>query len=158
MNPKFKYITLSDGKIVQAMALVNEDGNQITSFGLLPLSTPSIVLGTPNLLTLDMISLEQYMYEPRESVGTLSIGIDFTIALANAAYGKLISMILSLSGAGNRIITLPSDFLVSIPSTIGVWAAPALTLTVGTDDIIEFQMIRYNTNSKWILKVSEVAV
>lgn len=107
-------------------------------------------------LTLDCLSQFQILFEPLESVGVLPIDIDFTVAITNATNAKLISMILTLTGT--RIITFPADVLVSIPSSIGVWSAPNLTLSAGTNDIIEIQMLRYTQSSNWLLKVAEKAV
>jgi len=110
------------------------------------------------LLTLNCINREEAMFEPRLSVGTLTIDSDFTIELTNSTSSTLlISAVFSLTGTVT--ITFPSDVLCSIPSSIGTWTtgAKTLALAAGTDDIIEMQLQRYSTNSKWLLKVAEVA-
>lgn len=117
-----------------------------------PTTQPAIAAG---VLTIDLNNRKQVLSEPRLSVGTLTINEDFTWAFSNATNGDLASAVLSLTGT--RIITFPADVLVSNASTLGTWAAPNLTLTAGTDDLIEFQFLRYKTNSKWLLKVGEVA-
>ena len=119
-----------------------------------PSTQPAISAST---LTLDCTEKDEAMFEGRLSVGTLTINSDFTIALANVTATNLISCVLSLTGTRN--ITMPADVLVSNPSSLGDWSAkPILEITAGTDDVIEFQFLRYATNSKWLLKVSEVAV
>ena len=119
----------------------------------IPTTQPSISVGN---LTLDMLSNRQAMFEGRLSVGTLTINSDFNFIISNDTNALLLSCVLSLTGT--RIITFEADILVSNASSIGTWAAPDLTLTAGTDDLIEFQLLRYSTSSKWILKVGEVAV
>lgn len=119
---------------------------------------PVIVTGSPNILTIDLNNRKQGLFEPRLSVGTLSINIDFDFIISNKTNGDLISSVLSLTGT--RIIKFESDVLVSNASTLGTWdgGAKTLTITAGTDDLIEFQYIRYKTSSKWLLKVGEVAI
>lgn len=113
----------------------------------IPTPQPSISAGD---LTLDIDSNRQAMFEPD------AINEDFNFVISNDTNALLLSCVLSLTGT--RIITFESDVLVSNASSIGTWAAPNLTLTAGTDDLIEFQLLRYSTSSKWILKVGEVAV
>ena len=121
-----------------------------------PGTQPSIVDGTPDTLTLNCTNREEASFEPRLSVGTLTIPSDFTVAFSNTTGTLLISIVLSLTGT--VAITFPSDVLCSNPSSIGDWTSNTLTLSAGTDDLIEMQLIRYSTNSKWLLKVAEVAV
>jgi hypothetical protein len=148
----YKYITLSDGTHVQAVAIVDSDGNQVIP-GALPLSNPVIETGT---LTLDMDGNEQAMFEPEKSTGVPVIDTDFTLAFANASSGKLASMVVQLTGT--RTITMPSDVLVSNPSSMGDWSAkPDLVIMAGTADIIEFEFLRYSLDSKWLLKIAEKA-
>jgi len=119
-----------------------------------PTTEPAISTGT---ITLDCGNNQEAMFEPRLSVGTLTINTNFTIALSNITGTKLISFVVQLTGT--IVITLPADFNVSIPSSIGTWdnVANTLTIAAGTDDIIEFQILKYTSSSKWILKTSEVA-
>ena len=121
-----------------------------------PSTQPAVVTGTPNTLTIDLNSRKQGLFEPRLSVGTLSINLDFDLVINNKANADLASIVLSLTGT--RIITFESDVLVSNASTLGTWASPDLTITAGTDDLIEFQFLRYKTSSKWLLKVGEVSI
>jgi len=120
----------------------------------IPATEPALATG---VLTLDCTDQQEAMFEPRLSVGVLTINTDFAVVLTNSATTKLISFVVQLTGT--IIITLPADFNVSIPSSIGTWdnVADTLTLTAGTDDIIEFQILKYTSSSKWILKTSEVA-
>lgn len=122
-----------------------------------PLAEPVIVTGTPNTLTIDMQSNKNALFEPRLSSGTRSINVDFDLIISNDSNGRLLSIILSLTGT--RTIQFDSDVLCSNPSTLGIWnsGTQELQLVLGTNDIVEFQLIRDKTGSKWILKVSEVA-
>ncbi|GAG25689.1 unnamed protein product, partial [marine sediment metagenome] len=107
-----------------------------------PGTQPAISAGT---LTLNCNSRKQAIFEPRLSVGTLTINENFTLAFSNEANIDLVSSTFSLTG--ERIITVPNDVMVSNASTIGTWnsGAHTLTLDTGTDDIIEFQFLRYKT-------------
>lgn len=124
----------------------------------IPSSEPEIVTGTPNELTIDMDSVRQSMFEPRLSTGTRSINVDFDLTITNDTNALLLSCLFSLTGT--RIISFESDVLVSNASSIGTWddTGKELTLTTGTDDIIEFQFLRDRTASTWLLKVAEVAL
>ena len=122
----------------------------------IPATEPAIVTGTPNTLTLSCNDQQSAKFEPRLSVGTYSINVDFTLAVSNVTGTEIINLTPQLSGT--RIITLAADWLVSISSELGTWVAPALTITAGTDDLIEMSATWNKTNSKWMLKVSEVAV
>lgn len=123
-----------------------------------PTTEPSIVTGTPNTLTLDLNNARQAIFEPRLSSGTRSINVDFTLALSNAGNGRYFDMTLSLSGT--RIISLPSDFRVSVPSTIGTYdgvSSPrTLTLACGTDDVIIMIAKYIKTEAVWDLSVNEI--
>jgi len=118
-----------------------------------PSTQPVINAG---VLIIDLNSRKQGIYEPRKSVGTLSIDENFTWAFDNEENADLANAVLSLSGT--REITFPADVLVSNASTIGTWTSPVLTLETGTDNIITFSFLRYKTNSKWELRVGEVAI
>lgn len=107
-------------------------------------------------LTLDMLSNRQAIFEPRLSVGTLSINEDFNLLTTNKTNALELTAVLSLTGT--RIITFEDDVLISNASDIGTWAAPDLTLTAGTNYIIEFKFHRYSTNSEWILSVGDNAI
>ena len=122
-----------------------------------PSTEPNVVTGTPNTLTLNMDSYRQAMFEPRLSVATRTINVNFDLVISNQTNGKLLSVVLSLTGT--ITIDMPSDVLVSNASSIGTWddVAKELELATGTDDIIELQFLRDKTASKWLLKVSEVA-
>lgn len=129
-----------------------------------PSTQPAIVISAPNTLTLDCNNAEQASFEPRLSVGTLTINIDFDYILTNAGDALIIDQTIQLTGT--RIISFPStgayEFLVSNPSSLGTWddVLKELTITAGTDDIIEISMKKYNspTLSVWLVKISEIAI
>ncbi len=120
---------------------------------LIPTTQPAL---SGSDLTLDMASNRQAIFEARKSVGDLTIDSDFNFIVTNKTNALVLSCVLSLTGT--RIITFEADVLISNPSSIGVWASPVLTLSAGTDDLIEFNLLRYNTSSKWLLVVGEVAI
>jgi hypothetical protein len=126
----------------------------------IPSTQPDLTLGTPNTLVLDIDSNRQAMFEPQKETGvTQSIDVDFTLSFLNSSSALLISTVFQLSGT--RTITMPLDVLVSNASSIGTWiggGTQTLELSTGTADIIELQFLRYLTTSKWLLKVSEIAI
>ena len=158
-NIGLTYKTTIDASLLNAdrvHSVPNKDGTfAMLSDGMYtPTTQPSIAA---TILTLNCNNYNSAMFEGRLSVGTLSINSDFSIAFSNTTGTKLVSLVLSLTGTRN--ITMPADVLVSNPSSVGSWAgSPILELTTGTDDVIELQFLRYSTNSKWLLKVSEIAV
>jgi len=111
-----------------------------------------------SVLTLDVANNTQAMFEPRKASATRTIDGNYTLVLSNSVNANLISKVVSLTGT--IIITMPADVLVSNPSTLGVWddTLKTLTMSAGTDDLIEFQFLWDKTNSQWFLKVSEVAL
>lgn len=117
-------------------------------------STQPALLGSD--LTLDMESNRQAIFEGRKSIADLTIDSDFNFIVSNKSNALVLSCVLSLTG--ELELTFEADVLISNPSSIGVWASPVLTLSAGTDDLIEFNLLRYNTSSKWLLVVGEVAV
>lgn len=145
---KSVYDTDNSG-VVDNAELVN--GKEAEEKIYIPSTQPSISGGN---LTFDMDNNRQAMFEGRLSVGTLSINTDFNWIISNDSNALLMSSVLSLTGT--RIITFEADVDCTNPSSIGSWSGTALTLTAGTDDLIEFQLLRYSTNSRWILKVGEV--
>jgi hypothetical protein len=119
-----------------------------------PTIDPSIILGTPNELTIDLNGAINGNFEPRLSVGTRSINVDFDLLLTNVSNGRYIDIVFSLSGT--RIIKLPTNVKVSVPSTIGEWTAPNLTITAGTDDVIIMIAKYIKSEAIWDLSVNEV--
>lgn len=107
-------------------------------------------------LTLNMASNRQAIFEPRKSVADLTIDSDFNFIIDNDT--NAIILVCTLSLTDTRIITFESDVFVSNASSIGAWddGTKKLTLAAGTDDLIEFNLLRYNTSSKWRLVVGEV--
>lgn len=120
----------------------------------IPTTQPAIATDT---LTTDLASYRQAIFEPRLSVGTRTINIDFNWLITNDTNNLLFAATLSLTGT--IVITFESDVLCSNASSIGVWDSGTheLTLATGTDDIIEFQFLKDSTSGNWLLKVSEVA-
>jgi len=123
-----------------------------------PTTEPAVVTGTPNELTLNLNNAKQAIFEPRLSVGTYTINIDFDVLLINDSNGLLFSVFFRLTGT--RIISFESDVKVSIPSTIGSWdgIGKELTISAGTDDDILFVFQRNKTGSFWDLSVNEVSI
>ncbi len=122
-----------------------------------PSTQPAIVTGTPNILTIDLNDRKQGLFEPRKSVEILGIDIDFNYAIDNDSNGDLISSPLTLTGT--RIITFESKVVSSpTPSTISTWddSTQKLTITAGTDDLVELNFLRYKSSNKWSLMVGEV--
>ena len=88
-----------------------------------------------------------------------SINTDFQLILAGASNGREISIWPQLSGT--RIIDLSqfgSNCKVSVPSTIGEWVSPNLTISAGTDDPILIVGIYNKSNGYWDLSVNEVSL
>jgi hypothetical protein len=121
-----------------------------------PASEPEIVTGTPNELTLDLNNEKQAIFEPRLSTGTQAINLDFDLIIDNDSSGLIFSAFFRLTGT--RVITFESDVKVSVPSTIGSWTAPNLTLSAGTDDDILFVFQKNKTNSFWDLSINEISL
>jgi hypothetical protein len=120
----------------------------------IPITQPII---SDNVMTLNCADRFECMFEGRTSVETLLITNDFTIEFSNETNTKLISLILNVSGT--NAITFPSGVMCSNPSTNGIWntGSRILTLASGSDKIVELQLIKYETSSKWLLKVGEEA-
>lgn len=81
-----------------------------------------------SIVTLNCEGHAAAMFEPRLSAGTRTINANFTQAFSNVGNTDLVSAVYSLTGT--RIITMPSDVLVSNSSSIGVWDGGAKTLTI----------------------------
>ena len=124
-----------------------DDSETFEDYIYIPDTQPSL---SGSDLTLDMVSNRQAMFEPD------AISSNFNFITTNKSNGLLLSCILKLTGTIE--ITFESDVLVSNASTLGTWASPVLEITAGTNDIIEFQLIRYTVDSKWLLKVAEAAI
>ena len=161
--------TLTRGELAQYSVAIDKQGEadtkrmtleELVAFAesgiFTPVVEPTITLGSPNTLILDCENSQQCKFEPRLSTGTLTINVDFTFSLTNTTKTEVISFFLSLTGT--RIIQLSSSYLVSIASSIGSWnnSTYQLTISAGTDDLIEFSILWNNTASKWALIVGEV--
>jgi hypothetical protein len=117
-----------------------------------PTTEPSISGG---ILLLDLDNAAQGMFEPRLSSGTRTINTNFTLSTEGVAPTNLISIVFSFTGT--ITITMPSYIRVSNASSIGTWdgVLRELEIAAGTNDIIEFQLLKVNEEDIWILKVSE---
>ena len=126
----------------------------------IPAAEPALATG---VLTLDCTDQQEAMFEPRLSVGTLTINTNFAVVLTNSATTKLIGNVYQFTGT--VIITFATtaehEFKLSVAPDIGVWdnVAKTLTITAGTNDIIEIQLERYNspTLPVWLIKMAEAA-
>lgn len=121
-----------------------------------PSAQPQIVLGTPNELNIDLGGYTQGDYEPRLDGLTQAINVDFDLILDNET--GVLTFAVFFRFSGTRIITMPVNVKVSVPSSIGTWVAPNLTLTTGTDDDILMVFHRNKTGGFWDLSVNEVSV
>lgn len=121
-----------------------------------PTTEPVIVTGTPNELTISLNNSQQSAFEPRLSTGTQAINVDFDLLITNDTSSLLFSSFFRLTGT--RVITFESDVKVSIPSSLGSWAAPDLTISAGTDDDILFVFQKNKTGNFWDLSVNEKSV
>jgi hypothetical protein len=126
----------------------------------IPSTQPSISTGT---ITLDCNDNEQAMFEPRESVGTLTITSNYALALSNATNVKIISKIIRVTGTITVTFTTTGSYefqMPAVPSSITSWvdATKILTITAGTADIIEMSMLRYSspTLDTFLVKIAEV--
>jgi len=126
----------------------------------IPATEPALATG---VLTLDCNGSQEAMFEPRLSVGALTINTNFSVVLINSVNTKLIGNVYQFTGT--VIITFATtaehEFKLSIAPNIGIWDSIAKTLTIsaGTDDIIEIQLERYNspTLPVWLIKAAEPA-
>lgn len=106
-------------------------------------------------MPINMIDAYQGMFEPRSTSGTRTISSNFTIIISNDSNADLISMVFSLTGTVT--VTFPSDVYCSNAGSIGTWTngAKTLELAAGTDDRIEFQLLKDRTTGDYFLKISD---
>lgn len=129
-----------------------------------PVTEPVIVLGTPNTLTVDLNKNPQSIIEPRLSSGTRSINVSFSLLFDNWENDEVHSE--KYSFTGTIAIQMPDgtggqpNVKVSNAGSIGLWddGTKILTISAGTDDVIEFCFEKDRTGTFYDLVVGGVAI
>ena len=138
----------TDTKNVSLLALKN-----ILSVGTFRPTTEPVV--SASVLTINMESNQNGIFEPRASTGTRTISSNFTLAFSNDSAADIIHATLQLTGT--IIITMPAtvDVVDSLPSFIA-WDSglDQLTVTAGTAEKIELDILTDKTSGRKSLIVS----
>ena len=108
-----------------------------------------------SVLTINMESNQNGIFEPRASTGTRTISSNFTLAFSNDSAADIIHATLQLTGT--IIITMPAtvDVVDSLPSFIA-WDSglDQLTVTAGTAEKIELDFLTDKSSGRKSLIVS----